>query len=110
MVAQSSTQACFSKQHLIIPKKMLHTLEYLSVISWIYILVQLGAVGRIRTYAPKGKLISFSCIVAVHQVPAAVNVCRAAACVYYLKNMIDDIKDCQNKTTKAALCQAIPID
>ena len=94
MVAQSSTQACFSKQHLIIPKKILHTLEYLSVISWIYILVQLGAVVRIRTYAPKGKLISFSCIVAVHHVPAAVNGCPAA-CVHYLKNMMT-IKSNQN--------------
>ena len=94
MVSQSSTQACFSKQHLIIPKKILHTLEYLSVISWIYILVQLGAVVRIRTYAPKGKLISFSCIVAVHHVPAAVNGC-IAACVHYLKNMMT-IKSNQN--------------
>ena len=74
--------------------EMLHTLEYLSVISWIYILVHLGAVGRIRTYAPKGKLISFSCIVAVHHVPAAVNGCPAA-CVHYLKNMMT-IKSNQN--------------
>ena len=61
-------------QHLIIPKKDFMTCEC---------------------------FFTFIGIVAVHQVPAAVNVCRAAACVYYLKNMIDDIKDCQNKTTKA---------
>ena len=76
MVSQSSTQACFSKQHLIIPKKM-------------------------KCFNLWNIFLTFSCIIAVHQVPAAVNVCRAAACVYYLKNMIDDIKDCQNKTTKA---------
>ena len=77
MVSQSSTQACFSTQHLIIPNK------------------------KIKCFGLWNTFLTFSRIIAVHQVPAAVNVCRAAACVYYLKNMIDDIKDCQNKTTKA---------
>ena len=62
MVAQSSTQACFSKQHLIIPKKM-------------------------KCFNLWNIFLTFSCIIAVHQVTAAVNGC-IAACVHYLKNMM----------------------
>ena len=60
MAAQSSTQACFSKQHLIIPKKM----KYFGL--W-------------------NIFLTFSCIVAVHQVTATANGCITAS-VHYLKN------------------------
>ena len=77
MVAQSSTQACFSKQHLIIPNK------------------------KIRCFGLWNIFLTFSCIIAVHQVTAAVNGCIAAS-VHYLKNKII-------KSSKFSLVRALLI-
>ena len=62
MVVHSLTQEWFSRQHLIIPKKI----KFFRL--WIY-------------------FFTFSCIVAVHQVPGAVNGC-IGACELYLKKMM----------------------